>query len=78
MSEGGCGLLGSLLEQIEPDQLALLASLFAIAIADGLTPDETNAFGNFIVAMGSIMLTIAAQQELQSKGVGSAADQGTR
>jgi hypothetical protein len=58
------GVHGDFLKCIEPDQLALLSALFAIAIADGLDPGESDVLGNFIVSVGSIILTISAQQDL--------------
>lgn len=59
--------MNDLLHCIAPEQFALLSSVFAIALSEGLSPDETNSLGNFLVGAGSAMLVIAAQQQLLSK-----------
>ncbi len=58
--------MSSCLDCVEPNQLALLASLFAIAITEDLDSNETNSLGTFLAAVGSVMQTIAAQQQLLS------------
>lgn len=50
-------------QTIDSDELAILATAIAVALSKRLTLEQTNIYGNFIVAVGSIMLTIAAQQE---------------
>ena len=65
---GGCGQVDSLLEQIEPDQLALLASLFAIVISDGLTAKESAVLSAFLVSVSDMMALIAAHQLLLGEG----------
>lgn len=55
------------IEQIDPDVLALLSALIAIDLAKGMDIDEQNIFGNFIIAVGSILVTIAAAEEAQKK-----------
>lgn len=52
----------SSIESLNANQIASLSSLIAIAIAEDRTADENNILGNLIVAIGSIVLTIAAQQ----------------
>lgn len=47
-------------------QLAILSSLIAALIAQELTVDEQNVLGNFIVSVGSSLLTIAAQNASQT------------
>lgn len=49
------------------DELALLATAIALVSAKVLTTDQLNVYGNLIVAIGSLMLTIAAQDELLNK-----------
>ncbi|HMM21021.1 MAG TPA: hypothetical protein PKA10_09780 [Selenomonadales bacterium] len=56
----------SVLKTIDPDALALITSLVAIDLARGLDIEEQNIFGNFIVAVGSIVLTNAALVQAQS------------
>lgn len=53
----------NVLNSLPPEGLAILASVAAILISENLSPDETNVLGNFIVSVGSIMLTIAAQEQ---------------
>ncbi|MDD4601098.1 hypothetical protein SDC9_04271 [bioreactor metagenome] len=49
--------------EIPSDELAGLSLIIAIWVSKILTIEELNVFGNFIVAVGSIILTIAAQEE---------------
>lgn len=42
-----------------------LNSLVAIVISDDLDADQLNVLGNFIVAVGSLILTKAAQIQLE-------------
>lgn len=41
-----------------PEQLALLAPLFAIALSEGLTGDEVAVFGAFLNSVGDLMALI--------------------
>lgn len=43
------------------EQLAIFTNLLAIAISKGKTADQLNVIGNFVVSLGSLILTIAAQ-----------------
>jgi hypothetical protein len=54
--------LSTVIDKIAPDQLALLASLFAIVIADGLSANENAALGSFIAAVGDTVTLIGSQQ----------------
>lgn len=53
-----------------PFNLAVLSDALAIAIARDNSADENNVIGNFLVAVGSIILTIAAQQAIQDSNSG--------
>lgn len=53
----------SIIYSMGPDELALLSSIIAIALAKGKTNDEVNILGNLISAIGSILSTIASQRE---------------
>ncbi len=44
------------------EQLAIFTNLLAIAISKGKSTDQLNVIGNFIVAVGSLLLTMAAQR----------------
>jgi hypothetical protein len=50
-------------DSINPKELSILASAIAIALSEGRDADELNVLGNLIVAVGSIILTIAAQEQ---------------
>lgn len=45
------------------EQLSLFANLLAIAISKGKTASQLNVIGNFVVSLGSLILTMAAQIE---------------
>ena len=47
---------------IDPIELGVITDIVAIALAEGNSPDDNNVLGNFLVAVGSIILTVAAQQ----------------
>jgi hypothetical protein len=47
---------------INPIELGVITDVIAIALADGNSADDNNVLGNFLVAVGSIILTVAAQQ----------------
>lgn len=50
------------------ERLSILANLLAIAISKGKNTDQLNVIGNFIVGVGGLILTIAAQiQACESK-----------
>lgn len=53
----------NVLDSIDPTELSVLSNVFAISIAKDRSSDEINVLGNFIVAVGGILLTIAAQQQ---------------
>ena len=53
----------SALSSISPTDLSILVNVVAIALAEGRTPDDLNVIGNSIVGIGSLLLTIAAQQQ---------------
>lgn len=50
------------INSLSPNELSIAATAIAIAIAEGRTADEVNVLGNFIIAVGSILTTIAAQE----------------
>lgn len=45
------------------EQLSLFANLLAIAISKGKSSDQLNVMGNFIVGVGGLVLTMAAQRD---------------
>ncbi|MFL0197514.1 hypothetical protein ACJDU8_18380 [Clostridium sp. WILCCON 0269] len=51
------------LNSLDPNQLAVISTFIAIVLSKDKDTDEINVLGNFIVAIGGTMLTIAAQQE---------------
>ncbi len=48
---------------LTPQQISILASIIAIALSKDKTVLQLNILGNIIVAVGSLLLTIAAQQD---------------
>ena len=48
-----------------PNQIILVNALISLAISDDLSADELNVIGNFIVAVGSLLLTKAAELSAQ-------------
>ena len=55
------------IKTVDPNILALLSSLIAIDLAQGLDLEEQNVAGNFIIDVGQILLTMAAAEEAQKK-----------
>jgi hypothetical protein len=47
-------------------QIVAIIALISIILADNQSPDDLNVMGNLIVAVGSILLTIAAQESAKS------------
>lgn len=52
------------LAMISPFQLIIIGTLLTFIISDDRDSDDLNAFGNLIVSVGSLVLTVAAQKEL--------------
>ncbi|BDR69920.1 hypothetical protein K144313037_13320 [Clostridium tetani] len=48
---------------VSPEELSFIANIIAIELSAGKNADELNVFGNFIVAIGGLMLAIAAQKQ---------------
>lgn len=46
---------------LTPQQLIILSSVIALAISEGRSSTQLNILGNLIVAVGSLILTFAAQ-----------------
>ena len=51
------------LDDLSPNELAILAALLGLLIADSLDDEGQNVVGNFIEAVGQIILTVSAQAE---------------
>jgi hypothetical protein len=57
-----------MIDNLCPKDLMVLANALAISLSEGKSADELNVLGNLIVAVGSLMLTGAAQmQNIASK-----------
>ncbi|WP_029451568.1 hypothetical protein [Clostridium algidicarnis] len=53
---------------LSPNDLIILSAAISTELSKGKTADELNVLGNLIVAIGSLLLTSAAQkQNLNSK-----------
>ena len=50
--------------EIGGKELSILTGVLGAAVAEGLSADEINLLGNFIVALGSSLLTIAASEQM--------------
>lgn len=48
---------------LTPEDLALLSSVIAIALAKNRSADEVNVLGNLVAAVGAQLLTISAQDQ---------------
>jgi hypothetical protein len=46
---------------LTPQQLLVVANIIALALSEGRSSTQLNILGNFIVAVGSLILTFAAQ-----------------
>ena len=54
------------LNKLSPNELIILASIVGISLSQGLTAYQGNSLGNFIEAVGQIMLSYASQISLQN------------
>lgn len=48
---------------LTPEELSILATTIALELSQQKSADDLNVLGNFIVALGSLILTMAAQQQ---------------
>ncbi|QEY34360.1 hypothetical protein FL966_04415 [Caproiciproducens galactitolivorans] len=55
------------LTSLEPCELVILATVLAFLLSDNLDAGELNVLGNFIVAVGGLLLSWAAQLDQQEK-----------
>ena len=56
------------LYSLSGNELAIIAAISGYFLAQNLTPQQQNSIGNFLEAVGQIMLCIGAQnQNLESK-----------
>ena len=51
------------LSKLSGNELGLIASLSGYFLAQGLTPEEQNSIGNFLEAVGQILLCIGSQNQ---------------
>ena len=54
------------LYKLSGKELALIASASGFLLSQNLTPSQLNSIGNFLEAVGQIMLCIGAQEQLKS------------
>ncbi len=50
--------------EISGKELSVLTGVLGAAISEGLTADELNLLGNFVVGLGSSLLIIAASEQM--------------
>lgn len=60
------------LDCLEPCDLVILSTLLTFLISEDLSADDLNIIGNFIVSVGGLVLTWAAQKERVSKSADAA------
>lgn len=53
----------TIIDNLSPEDLLILTNTIAISLSKDRSADEINVLGNFIVGIGCLMLTIAAQQQ---------------
>ena len=53
----------TIIDGLSPEDLLILTNTIAISLSKDRNADEINVLGNFIVGIGCLMLTIAAQQQ---------------
>lgn len=53
----------SCLLSLHPQKFALLSTVIGLSLLDGLTINQKNSLGNFIVSIGQTLLTTAAQEQ---------------
>ena len=51
------------LDNLSPEDLLILTNAITLSLSKDKTADELNVLGNFIVGVGCLMLTVAAQQQ---------------
>lgn len=49
-------------DSVDPIELGVITDIIAVALAEGNSAVDNDVLGNLLVAIGSIILTIAAQQ----------------
>ena len=47
---------------LSPEEFTALSVLIGLALLPGLTPDQQNSLGNFLMGVGQVLETAAAQQ----------------
>lgn len=52
------------IDNLSPEDLLVLTNAIAITLIKDKNPDQINVLGNFIVGVGCLLLTVAAQQQL--------------
>ena len=52
------------LKTFSAEELIALANLMAFSFAEAFDTDDLNVLGNWVAAVGAMMLTIAAQRQL--------------
>ena len=52
------------IDNLSPEDLLVLTNAIAITLTKDKNSDQINVLGNFIVGIGCLLLTVAAQQQL--------------
>ena len=51
--------------ELSPKEFTALSTLIGFALLSGLTPNQQNALGNFLMGIGQVLETASAQQAVQ-------------
>jgi hypothetical protein len=54
------------IDNLSPEDLLILTNAIAISLSKDKSPIEIDVLGNFVVGIGCLMLTLAAQKEYLS------------
>ena len=58
------------LYRLSGNELAFLASAASLLMSQGLTSGQINSVGNFLEAVGQVMLCVGAQMQIRSSAAG--------
>ena len=52
--------------ELSPKEFTALSTLIGFALLSGLTPNQQNALGNFLMGIGQVLETASAQQAVST------------
>ena len=60
-------MMSFFLNDLDPEQLVILASALSLNFSKGLTPSEIEILGGFLTSIGDLLALIASKQATESK-----------